>query len=208
MRRTLPLALAAAMAFGNFAFTGTDVGGDRVFFECTGASPFNNLESATASWSEEAPGGSMGSGSGGCFTLDAYPDSAEAGDAMVDSVFTGTYEGAIDSIALHLYVGSFAEQYGADPSAGITIVVDGTTVYSTPEEAHILARTGDGPFQQTSLWETTITNLGVGAGTHDVQITYSDWFTDDLHFVMWGASDADSGISFNPTGKAGTVVRA
>ncbi len=213
MRRFVPTAVALTMALTSFAFTTTDVGGDRVFFHCTGQSPFNNPEGAVGTWSDEAPTGSMGSGEGGCFSLDGSLDSSEPGDANVDVVFEGTYSGAIDSFTMHMFVGSTGvghQAEGADLNFEMRVVVDGDLVYATDIDADlffVMSKAGDGPFPRTTLVEGTLEGLSVPAGDHDVQITITTPYLNVPTFFMYGASDADSGLSFNPDDAAGAVTK-
>lgn len=214
MRRSLPLALIAALAMSTSAFTTTDVGGDRVYFECTGSGPYNNPELAVGTWSEEAPSGAMGSGSGGCFSLDSSIDGADPGNPVYDVVFEGAYDGAIRDLAIHMYVGSTLaghQSAAADLDMELTVIVDGAVVYQTDPDGigyFVMSHAGSGPFPGTTLVEGTLEGLGVKPGKHTVQITMTTPYVNVPTFFMYGASDADGGLSFNPKDTAGFANKA
>ena len=184
---------------------------ERTYLLCNGANKVQN-QNNPVQWSTAAPTTSY-TGGAGCGFADPglLVNTADTGQA--DLVMSGTYTGNLDKISVHLHsIDGPATRSGLVPVTVETQVeVDGVIVFdgtATPV-AMDPQRSESGA---TALVQYTVTDINQLAEsdlkTHDVIVRVATYYSDDVHGWVWGASEIDSGITFNPTKLSGTRVRA
>ncbi len=208
--RKLAVLLTAALALSTAAFDPDHQGaegepaGDLYYLTCQGETPFTQADLVTGgsvgSWGEEAPTGSTRNGDG-CWSFDTPVEGASNDNSLYDSAWTGLYKGAIEDLALTLYVGSanHCSNFSVLISSGEEVIFDGTA-------GHDFLITEGGPYIETFRMEATFTGLDLPARTHELTIKVST--TQDPVAVFYGAADAPATIRFNPGMVVGNEIPA
>ena len=188
-----------------------DLRTERTYLACNGANKVQNNEGQVA-WNTTKPATSYTAG-GGCGSADPGLLINTADDGGADLVATGTYTGNLDKISVHLHTidGPYSRSGVFPVTVGTQVEVDGVIVFESGADGIELdaVRSSTGA---TALAEYTITNLNRLASTdlkeHEVIVRVATHFSDDANAWVWGASEIDSGVTFNPTAISGVKVKA
>ena len=192
-----------------------DLRHERTYFVCQdyrGQDKVQN-QSNPGKWTTTAPTASYTSGAG-CVLVDSgvlhNPDGDAGGGG--DAAFAGTYTGNLSSLTVHMHdVDGVLTRANISPGTRINayIEVDGQAVYNM---RGLQLKPVAGPIRTTALAEFTVTDLNLleepDLKEHEVAVIIGVYYSDDVHTWAWGASEIASGISFNPTKPAATVVSA
>lgn len=164
-------------------------------------------------WNITAPATSY-TGGAGCGFADPGWLGNTADNGAADLVATGTYAGNLDRIAVHLHTidGAYTRSGVVPGTIGLQVEVDGEIIYESSADDGLTVDVTRSETGATGLIEATITDINKlteeDLATHDVIVRASTFFSDDVNGRVWGASEIDSGVTFNPTKVAGTRVRA
>lgn len=188
---------------------------ERTYLVCAGANKVQN-ESTPVQWSTEAPTTSYTAGAGCGFadSGDSDPETAPVlgEDPTGELVLAGTYTGNLDSLSVHLHAidgpWTRSELFGMEIVTSVE--VDGNVIYDSAgavDVSYVRSESG-----ATILGEYTVTGIGLveeaDLTEHEVIVRINANYSDDLYGWVWGATEIDSGITFNPSTPAGTRVRA
>lgn len=206
------LAVPAAAQTEEFAPVLTE---ERTYLLCDGTNKVQN-DSTPVAWSTDAPTTSYTAGAGCGFadSGDSDPETAPVlgEDPTGELVLAGTYTGNLDSLSLHLHAidgpWTRSELFGLEIVTSVE--VDGNVIYDSGGAVDVsYARSESGA---TILGEYTVTGIGLveeaDLTEHEVVVRVNANYSDDLYGWVWGATEIDSGITFNPSTPVGTRVRA
>lgn len=217
MRRTVVALLAAVVALVMAVPVGAETTEfvpelveQRTYLLCDGGNKIQN-ESTPVAWSTDAPSASYNSGAG-CGFADPGPWGPGVEEATGELVLAGTYTGNLDTLSVHLHAidGAFSRT-GVWPMYVISAVeVDGNVIFDSGAEMELEPLRSESGI--TALGEYTITNIGLleeaDLTEHEVVIRVKTAYDDDFYGWVWGATEIDSGVTFNPAKISGTRVRA
>ena len=188
---------------------------ERTYLLCDGPNKVQN-DSTPVAWDTTPPGTSYTAGAG-CGFADSGDSDAETKpvlgeDPTGELVMAGTYTGNLDNLSVHLHAidgpWTRSELFGLEIVTSVE--VDGNVIYDSAGAVDIsYVRSASGA---TILGEYTVTGIGLleeaDLAEHEVVVRVNANYSDDLYGWVWGATEIDSGITFNPAKLAGTRVRA
>ncbi len=228
MRRTASVLLAGALALGAIATTdGEDLTehpcydaetdalaypAQQVWFHESDAKLGN--VAAPATWDTSAPEASVQAGAGAGTVTPGFAGLAAGTPADQRAVFTGEFEGCLDTILFDVYsfdptnrTGTSGNATPANHNFGMTITIDGNEVFSGgPLQASTtLANEGVGPNLNRFAVDVGTTlqlfsDLGFGTldGTHEITVEIQSWYVNTGHAVyVWDTTEVPSGMTFN-----------
>lgn len=188
---------------------------ERTYLLCDGPNKLQN-DSTPVAWDTTAPATSYTAGAG-CGFADSGESDEETKpvvgeDPTGELVLAGTYTGNLDNLTVHLHAidgpWTRSELFGMEIVTSVE--VDGNVIYDSAgavDVSYVRSESG-----ATILGQYTVTGIGLVEETdlvkHEVVVRINANYSDDLYGWVWGATEIDSGITFNPTTLAGTRVRA
>lgn len=220
--RTL-LAATAALAIAIPATAETtdeefvpDLREERTYLLCAGDNKVQN-DSGPVAWDTTPPAASYQSGAG-CGYADTGPSDPDTEpilgeDPTGEIVLEGTYKGNLETLSVHLHsIDSHWTRSELFP-LGVTasVEIDGNTVLDTEGNAIDMTpvRSESG---LTAFVEFSLTHIGLVSEAdlteHEVVVRINSYYSDDINGWVWGASEIDSGLTFNPATLAPVRVRA
>jgi hypothetical protein len=177
------MTIAAALAFA----TQAQAAPQQFYFNCTGTTPFQNLDAETFSWSATAPTASYQSGAG-CGWADPLLTNAERPNTLTDAAFGGEYAGEVLKIDLTLYA--------IDPTSidgkliDVDVLVDGEAIASYSQ---LNATDAGGPDAAIGKYTYTLDGLDIPAGTAAKSIVVALGAYNDGAVWLQGAAEVPSG---------------
>jgi len=164
-------------------------------------------------WSTDAPTGSYQAGEGYGTLGSPVPYVADTTNNSGSAVFVGSFEGAIETMSVTIHGSHFGYAGTADPvtrrplSLNVAVNIDGVAVLPTYliEDVPLEAAPNATGLDQ---YRVTVTNLVKGmlrgkldlGADHEVELILTPNYvnTGAYAFFVYGASEVDGGIVFNP----------
>jgi hypothetical protein len=203
---------------------------ERVYFHCAnGPTRVGNVNLQAGSiptWNTTAPA-SITTGAG-CSTADANGVLivVEPQENPTDGVWKGTFTGNLNTLTVHAHcfmcVGT-ARTDGAG-TLGVRLAIDGEAITGDGTASHDVTAVEDNS-GVTQLYQFSVTDIGFvepntdtngdgigdnpfGQQQHDITLTIEGYDAATNTFGQWvyGNSEADSGITFNPATLAATRI--
>ncbi|MFP5309653.1 MAG: hypothetical protein ACLGIR_08750 [Actinomycetes bacterium] len=157
-------------------------------------------------WVREAPAQSVAAGAGNGYVGQWETSLLEGNPDATNGVrYEGTFDGALESIAVDQYL--FAASASAFAEYGVIAVleIDGMEVYRTDfvEGDLVPSVSGGSAVQIAKMAFTGLLPFTVDGGEHDIAITVTPYFIGDDSVYVWGTTEAPTSITFNPGNLSG-----
>lgn len=179
---------------------------EQTYFHCVGPVKVQNVPAAQGtlpSWDTNAPTQSVQDGAGCGY----YENILSGGDpAVFTSEWEGTFTGNLNAVTVELH--RLLPMSGATSNKIVGIVtVDGLEVFNGDIDLQpVESETGASNMSKFSLRNLKfMTEDGDGTTERTVRITV-DSYNDQQSAWVWDTTEVPSGITFNPTSFAGSVI--
>ena len=211
MRVLLRAAFVAALVLAVAVPAGADHGGihptartEQTYFHCAGPVKVQNVYAVQGnlpSWDTTAPAQSAQQGAG-C----GYYENIFSGNPAVTAAWEGTFTGNLNALTVELH--RLLPTQGATTTDVIAIVtVDGTEVFNGDVTLQpVESDTGASTVSKFSLRNLKyMTEDGDGTTERSIEISI-DSYNEQQSAWVWDTTEVPSGITFNPTSFAGSVI--
>lgn len=218
MRRVLPLTTLLALVLSALpaAATHGDIHptfrAERVYFECRDQTVKVDNVQATATgepapWSTSAPSGSFVGEGDGCGFVE--PTLRSQANVAVDAAWEGTFSGNLRAFNVYVHdLSHRADTVGATFSLVIRVWVDGELRIADASLTPTASVENSGV---THSFQFGVSDLGYAVEDGDGVIKRTirvEIRSRDANMWVWGASEVQSGISFNPPFVASPTLTA
>ena len=182
---------------------------ERTWFTCADGQRVQNVALAQRrypGWSTTAPSASLSQG-GGCAFYDNLVFGAVVNEYPIDVTWVGTFTGNLDRLTVDMTTLWPASVWPRQLQLQTILIVDNVAVLFT----NVSLPPGSPGASYPARFSITDIGLkpedGNGVRERQVRLTLRA-VNEGQHVFVWGASDVASGMEFNPTTLAPTVVSA